>query len=121
MTKLKLFGFFIIVIILLVLWMSIWHGETIKDYPLEENNPIEDEVIYTRDMTKLNLIEKVDALVGDYNISSAIVEECTTQVPDNYKKCIQDVIGVSNAESTMFKKWMSPSNNWFGLMYTNDI
>lgn len=117
MTKLKLFGFFIIVIILLVLWMSIWHGETIKDYPLVENNPIEDEVIYTRDMTKLNLIEKVDALVGDYNISSAIVEECTTQVPDNYKKCIQDVIGVSNAESTMFKKWMSPSQNWFGLMY----
>lgn len=68
-------------------------------------------------MTKENLINRVDALVGNYSISTAIVEECTTQVPNNYKKCIKDVIGVSNAESSIFKKAMYPSNNGFGLMY----
>jgi len=65
--------------------------------------------------TKKRLAEQVDKLVENYNISYTIVQECTSKV-ENYKKCIQDVVGVANAESTIFKKGMYPSNNGFWLM-----
>ena len=120
MTKLKLLIVILIIGGIFILWIPKWHWETEENISIVEVSTwdiVEEEIIYTFEMTKDYLKEKVDALVGDYNISSAIVEECTTQVPDNYKKCIQDVIGISNAESTMFKKWMSPSNNGLGLMY----
>ena len=116
MTKLKLLIVAMVVWLVFILWVPTWHWET--EEIIDTVSPEEEEtIIYTFEMTKDNLKERVDALVGDYNISSAIVEECTTQVPDNYKKCIQDVIWVSNAESTIFKKGMYPSNNGFGLMY----
>lgn len=65
--------------------------------------------------TKKRLAEQVDKLVGNYDVSHTIVHECTSKV-ENYKKCIQDVVGVANAESTIFKKGMYPSNNGFWLM-----
>lgn len=120
MTKLKLLIVVMVVWIVFVLWAPAWHWETTKSQDNVEVSTwdiVEEQVIYTFEMTKDYLKERVDALVGDYNISSAIVEECTTQVPDNYKKCILDIVWVSNAESSIFKKWMRPSNNGLGLMY----
>ena len=79
--------------------------------------PTEEElVIYTREMTEAKLADKVDNLIGDYNISYTIVHECASQTED-YELCIKNVLWVANAESGMFKKWMYPSNNWFGWMY----
>lgn len=120
MTKLKLLIVALVVWIIFVLWAPTWHWETTESQDSVEISTwdiVEEQIIYTFEMTKDYLKERVDALVGDYNISSAIVEECTTQVPDDYKKCIKDLIWVSNAESTIFTKWMYPSNNGFWLMY----
>lgn len=120
MTKLKLLIVAMVVWMVFVIWAPSWHWETNESQENVEISTwdiVEEEIIYTFEMTKDYLKERVDALVGDYNISSAIVEECTKQVPDNYKKCIRDVIWVANAESTLFKKWMYPSNNGFWLMY----
>ena len=76
----------------------------------------EETTIYTREMTARELAIKVNKVVGNYDISYAIVNECASQV-DDYKQCIKNVIWVSNAESWIFKAAMKPSNNWFGLMY----
>lgn len=76
-----------------------------------------EEIIYTRQMTLDNLVEKVNALVGNYDISKAIVNECTTQAFDNYEQCLKWIIGVANAESSLFKRGIIPSNNPFWLMY----
>lgn len=73
---------------------------------------VEEQVIYTWEDTEKKLAEQVDRLVGNYDISFTIVHECSLKVK-NYKKCIQDVVGVSNAESSIFKKGMYPSNNGF--------
>ena len=125
MTKLKLLIVALVVWVVFVLWVPTGHWET-ETLPEEDttvstwdvvSSTWDEQIIYTWEMTKENLINRVDALVGNYSISTAIVEECTTQVPNNYKKCIEDVIGVSNAESSIFKKWMYPTNNGFGLMY----
>lgn len=119
MTKLKLLAVLLIVWVVFILWAPTGHWETNETISntISTWDIVEEENIYTFDMTKEYLKGKVNALVGDYNISSAIVEECTTQVPDNYKKCIKDVVWISNAESTIFKKGMYPSNNGFWLMY----
>lgn len=120
MTKLKLLIVALVVGVVFILWVPAWHWETTESQDNVEVSTwdiVEEQIIYTFEMTKDYLKERVDALVGDYNISSAIVEECTTQVPDDYKKCIKDLIWVSNAESTIFKNWMYPSNNGFWLMY----
>lgn len=77
--------------------------------------PEEEQVIYTWEMTEKKLAEQVNELVGNYDISYVIVHECSLKVK-NYKKCIQDVVGVSNAESSIFQKGMRPSNNGFWLM-----
>ena len=76
----------------------------------------EETTIYTREMTARELAIKVNKVVGNYDISYAIVNECASQV-DDYKQCIKNVIWVANAESWLFKASMKPSNNWFGLMY----
>lgn len=85
----------------------------------EINEEIEQEetIIYTWEMTLSGLVEKVNTLVGNYDISRAIVNECTTQAFDDYKHCIESVVGVANAESTLFTRGMNPSNNGFWLMY----
>ena len=84
-------------------------GETVEE--VISTTP-EEEIIYTWEMTEQRLAEQVDKLVGNYDISYTIVSECASKVED-YKKCIQDVVGVANAESTIFKKGMFPSNNGF--------
>jgi hypothetical protein len=73
---------------------------------------VEEQVIYTWEDTEKKLAEQVNELVGNYDISYTIVHECSSKVK-NYKKCIQDVVGVANAESSIFKKGMYPSNNGF--------
>lgn len=113
-----------LLIFLLGYWHSqAWDEEIILDIPIpttgdvvEEVKP-EETIIYTREMTLEDLVNKVDALVGNYSISYTIVKECTEQIPDGYIQCLKSAVGVANAESTLFTKWMSPSNNWWGLMY----
>lgn len=109
-----------------MLWYNQWHTEDITEMqeltPVETEittavttGAVEEQVIYTWEDTEKKLAEQVDRLVGNYDISFTIVHECSLKVK-NYKKCIQDVVGVSNAESSIFKKGMYPSNNGFWLM-----
>ena len=62
-----------------------------------------------------NLIITVDKLVGDESISEAIVSSCIEYTEDEIL-CIKNVIWVASAESSVFKKAMYPSNNWFWFM-----
>lgn len=108
MKRLKL-----IVAILIFIVIMLWN----KDNAYDET-PIIPEVekeVYTleqqwRDM----IVEKVDNLLGDYITSEIIVDNCMSKT-ENYILCIKNVIGVANAESSLFKR-MSKSNNPFGLM-----
>lgn len=75
-----------------------------------------EDVIYTREDTENELINEVNSLVGNESISRAVVQECVKQTKD-YKLCIKNVIWVAAAESSIFKKGMSPSNNGFWWMY----
>lgn len=116
------------IILIFMLGFNAWHGEDIitemQVEPVVETGSVAswdvkeiETVIYTWEDTKVNLANKVNALIGDYSISYAIVNECTTQVYDDYKHCIWAVLWVANAESSLFKKGIKPSNNPFGLMY----
>lgn len=58
------------------------------------------------------MAEELNSLIGDYNISYTIVHECSSQTED-YQLCIKSVLGVANAESSMFKAGMKPTNNGF--------
>lgn len=116
--RLKLLIAVIILLIAFVFWYNQWHSEDFIT-EMQALSPIStgqiDEEVLSLESKKERLAQQVDKLVGDYDISIAIVHECTSKV-ENYKKCIQDVVGVANAESTIFKKGMYPSNNWFWLM-----
>lgn len=123
---LKLLIVIMVIIIVFILWYNQWHTEDITEMqeltPVETEvttavttGAVEEQVIYTWEDTEKKLAEQVDRLVGNYDISFTIVHECSLKVK-NYKKCIQDVVGVSNAESSIFKKGMYPSNNGFWLM-----
>lgn len=121
MRRLKVLLATLIIVLVFLLGYSSQAGD-VEEIMLDKSqsqtgDAVEETVIYTREMTVNNLVEKVNNLVGDYNISYAIVNECVTQVPDDYKQCIKNVIGVANAESTLFTKGMYPSNNGFWLMY----
>lgn len=131
--RLKILLTVMIIILVFMLGFNAWHGEDLitemQVEPLVETgtvisweiNKVEtwvvETVIYTWEDTKVELANKVNALIGDYSISYAIVNECTTQVYDDYKHCIWAVLWVANAESSLFKKGIKPSNNPFGLMY----
>lgn len=131
--RLKILLAVMIIILVFMLGFNTWHGEDLitemQVEPLVETgtvisweiNKVEtwvvETVIYTWEDTKVELANKVNALIGDYSISYAIVNECTTQVYDDYKHCIWAVLWVANAESSLFKKGIKPSNNPFGLMY----
>ena len=114
-------------ILVFMLGFNAWHWEDIVSevqvQPVIETGSVAtwevkeiETVIYTREDTKKEIAEKLTSLIGDYNISYAIIHECSTQV-DDYKLCVINLLGVANAESSMFKNWMKPSNNWFGWMY----
>lgn len=122
MRSLKILLAVLIILTIMVLGYGVGHWEDIicSQYTEDSEGTAivseEDTVIYTWEMTKQSLVDITNSLIGDQNISEAIVNECTTQTAD-YKLCIKNVLGVANAESSMFKKWMNPSNNWFGWMY----
>lgn len=126
--RLKILIVVMSITLIFMLGFNTWHGEDIitemQVEPVIDTGSVAswdvkeiETIIYTWEDTKVGLANKVNALIGDYSISYAIVNECTTQVYDDYKHCIESVVWVSNAESTLFTKWMKPSNNWLGLMY----
>ena len=124
--RLKLLIVVMTIILIFILGYNQWHTEDIiiemqesvgsgEALTWETIPSIEETIIYTWEMTEQRLAEQVDKLVGNYDISYTIVHECASKVED-YKKCIQDIVWVSNAESSIFKKGMYPSNNGFWLM-----
>ena len=118
------------IILVFMLGFNAWHGENVvtemQVQPVVETGSVaswevnevkeEETIIYTWEDTEKEIAEKLNSLIGDYNISYTIVHECSLQTKD-YKLCIKNVLWVANAESSMFKKWMYPSNNGFGWMY----
>ena len=120
------------IILVFMLGFNAWHGEDIvtemQVQPVVETGSVAsweikkvetwvvETVIYTWEDTEKEIAEKLNSLIGDYNISYTIVHECSLQTKD-YKLCIKNVLWVANAESSMFKAWMKPSNNGFWRMY----
>lgn len=119
--RLKILIAVMLVALVFILGYNQWHTEDIviemqeAETVIPTTPSVEETIIYTWEMTEQKLAEKVNELIGDYDISYVIVHECSLKVKD-YKKCIQDIVWVSNAESSMFKKGMYPSNNGFWLM-----
>lgn len=119
------------IILVFMLGFNAWHGENIvtemqvepvietgsvTSWEVNSWNVVLTWEIYTWEDTEKEIAEKLNSLIGDYNISYAIIHECSTQT-DDYKLCVKNVLGIANAESSMFKAGMKPSNNWFGWMY----
>lgn len=109
-----------IVILVFMIWYYRWQAEDAPSYPAfspavkaAEEEPSKEELLQ---LEKDALIEKVDSLIENESVSEAIVSACMKHT-DDYKLCIKNVIGVSNAESGMFGKGMSPTNDWFWWMY----
>lgn len=97
----------VLIFIVLMLWNRDDAYDEIAIIPQEPTNKVEEQ---WRDM----IVEKVDNLLGDYITSEIIVDNCMAKT-ENYVLCIKNVIGVANAESSLFKR-VSRSNNPFGLM-----
>lgn len=125
--RLKILIAVMTIILVFMLGFNAWHGEDIvtemQVEPVVDTGSVAswevkeiETVIYTWEDTEKEIAEKLNSLIGDYNISYAIIHECSTQT-DDYKLCVQNVLGIANAESSMFKAGMKPSNNWFGWMY----
>lgn len=125
--RLKILIAVMIIILVFMLGFNAWHGEDIvtemQVKPVVDTGSVAswevkeiETVIYTWEDTEKEIAEKLNSLIGDYNISYAIIHECSTQTSD-YKLCVKNVLWVANAESSMFKAGMKPSNNWFGWMY----
>jgi hypothetical protein len=125
--RLKILIAVMTIILVFMLGFNAWHGEDIvtemQVKPVVDTGSVAswevkeiETVIYTWEDTEKEIAEKLNSLIGDYNISYAIIHECSTQT-DDYKLCVQNVLGIANAESSMFKAGMKPSNNWFGWMY----
>lgn len=118
--RLKLLIAIMIILLVFIFGYNQWHSEDFITEMQELSLVWTGEVWGTGQLSsqedkEKRLAEQVDKLVGNYDISYTIVHECSLKVK-NYKKCIQDVVGVANAESTIFKKGMYPSNNGFWLM-----
>lgn len=112
--QLKILIAVMIILIVWILWYSRWQAW--EEVYLE---PITFDIVDSNIEEKTEedvLIEKVNELVGNNSISEAIVQACMKHQED-YKLCIKNIIGVSNAESGIFKKGMSPTNNGFWRMY----
>lgn len=121
--RLKVLIVVMLIILIFMLGFNAWHWEDIvtemQIQPITETGDATSwdvQVIYTREDTEKEIAEKLTSLIGDYNISYTVINECSTQTSD-YKLCVVNLLGVANAESSMFKNWMYPSNNWFGRMY----
>ena len=132
MKRLKILLAVLTICIVFMLGFNAWHGEEIATEPsvqpvltgdvltwdIKVNTWVVADtwVVYTWEDTEKEMAEKLNSLIGDYSISYAVVHECSMQTND-YKLCIKNIMWVANAESSMFKKWMKPSNNGFGWMY----
>lgn len=134
MKRLKVLLAVLIVCLVFMLGFNAWHGEEIatefQSSISVETGDVTTEiaeiktwvvyedtwVIYTWEDTEKEIAEKINSLIGDYNISYTIIHECSLQTKD-YKLCVKNVLWVANAESSMFKAGMKPSNNGFGRMY----
>lgn len=107
----------IIISIILFVWLTINEIALWLDW---EYSTYKEEIITTDVVEEVSekdlLIDKVNWLVNNSSISEAIVTACMKHTED-YKLCIKNIIWVSNAESSIFKAGMYPSNNWFGWMY----
>ena len=129
--RLKVLITVMVLILVFMLGFNAWHWEDIitevQALPVVETgsvttwevntwNVILTWEIYTWEDTEKKIAEKLNSLIGDYNISYAVVHECSIQTND-YKLCIKNVLWVANAESSMFKAGMKPSNNGFWRMY----
>ena len=121
--RLKVLIAVMVIILMFMLGFNAWHGEDIitevQSTTVAETESVltwSEVILYTREDTEKKIAEKLNSLIGDYNISYAIIHECSTQAND-YKLCVKNLLGVANAESSMFKKWMNPSNNGFWWMY----
>lgn len=79
-----------------------------------EEPVVKTEVIESFDRTQA-LVDQVSLLVPTASIAEAVVESCIKYTED-VNLCIKNVLGVANAESGMFKKSMTPTNNWFWFM-----
>ena len=100
--------------ILMLVWFLLW---------LDTNWYIEETVQYDsltwdvqdeREIKRLNILEQVESVVWNLSISTAIVDGCMNTTEDWYL-CINNLMGVANAESSLFKR-VSNSNNPFWLM-----
>ena len=104
---------FKIIFVFAFLFLAFWFKgnaqdeETIIPEVVEEEENLEQ---IWRDM----IVEKVDNLLGDYISSEIIVDNCMEKT-ENYILCIKNVVGVANAESSLFKR-MNKKNNPFWLM-----
>lgn len=107
MKRLKFFILVLVFIIVMMFNKDNAYDEITIAPEVEEKISLENE---WRDM----IVEKVDNLLQDYVTSEIIVDNCMSQT-ENYILCIKNVVGVANAESSLFKR-VSKSNNPFGLM-----
>lgn len=132
--RLKVFIAVMVIILVFMLGFNAWHGEdlltelqvqpsietgSVATWDVKINSWISIDTwfeIDIREATERELADKLNSLVGDYNISYTIVHECSEQTAD-YQLCIKNVLWVANAESSMFKNWMKPTNNWFWWLY----
>ena len=135
MRRLKILIVIMVILLVFMLWYNQWHSEdVILDFqPIsvatgavaETGNVLtwaiqtwatqEETAIYTWEQTEDRIVAEVNKKIGNESISQTVVHECVTKT-DDYKLCIKNLLGVANAESSLFKKGMYPSNNWFGLM-----
>lgn len=132
--RLKVLIAVMVIILVFMLGFNVWHGEdlltelqvqpsvetgTVAIWDVKINSWVSIDTwfeIDIREATERELADKLNSLVGDYNISYTIVHECSEQAAD-YQLCIKNVLWVANAESSMFKNWMKPTNNWFWWLY----
>ena len=131
MKRLKILIAVMIILIVFILWYNQWHSEdiildfhpaTVESWDVVVSTwavltwaTEEETIIYTREQTEARIVAEVNKKIGNESISQTVVHECVTKT-DDYKLCIKNLLGVANAESSLFKKGMYPSNNWFGLM-----
>lgn len=124
MKRLKIILLIAIIILGLFLWWNYADEGTVPTPQAEEQieittgnkhtaNPQEDYQRFLEE--EMALQNKVYALVGDSNISATIVSACS-EITDDKVLCIKNLLWVSNAESWMFKAWMTPTNNGFWFM-----
>lgn len=99
----------IIIFILLILIFFIYNKDNAYDETI--TIPVEKQVYNLESQWRDMVVEKVDNLLGDYITSEIIVDNCMLKT-ENYILCIKNVVGVANAESSLFKR-VSSSNNPF--------